>query len=394
MKRLAARAAILAGLAAPALAQTEVSGFVAYELRGFPQAPAFPGQSDARFTGSASAQIRLSHDFPNGTDRVVVTPYLRFGGTNGDGRDHADLREAYWFHRGDGWNLTAGIDKVFWGVTESRHLVDIVNQTDWREDIDGEDKLGQPMVALTLNGGWGTLGLYALVGFRDVAFPTWGSRLGGPAPLLTPTYDSGAGPGQVDFAARWSRAFGDWDVALSWFNGTSREPVLTPAPGGLVPHYNLISQAGLEAQYTTGDWLWKLEAIRRSGQGPTFWAATGGFEWTLYGVAGTGADLGLIAEYNHDGRDPALAPPTIYDEDMFLGTRLSLSDISDTSILAGALLSTGNDSATYILEAQRRLGENWLLSVDGRWFTGSDPADPAFAYRSDDFVSVTIERNF
>ena len=42
--------------------------------------------------------------------------------------------------------LLVGAAKVFWGTAESRHLVDIINQTDAVEDIDEEDKLGQPMV--------------------------------------------------------------------------------------------------------------------------------------------------------------------------------------------------------------------------------------------------------
>ncbi|MDD7885073.1 hypothetical protein [Flavivirga sp. 57AJ16] len=37
-------------------------------------------------------------------------------------------------------------------MTESNHLVDIINQTDAVETFDGEEKLGQPMVQLS----WGT----------------------------------------------------------------------------------------------------------------------------------------------------------------------------------------------------------------------------------------------
>ena len=79
-----------------------------------------------------------------------------------DQRTHADLREAYWAWQDDEYELIVGVDKVFWGVAESRHLVDIINQTDLVEDLDEEDKLGQPMVNVSVQRDWGRLGFYLL----------------------------------------------------------------------------------------------------------------------------------------------------------------------------------------------------------------------------------------
>jgi len=31
----------------------------------------------------------------------------------------------------DDWELTTGVSKVYWGVMEAVHLVDIINQTDF-----------------------------------------------------------------------------------------------------------------------------------------------------------------------------------------------------------------------------------------------------------------------
>ena len=53
---------------------------------------------------------------------------------------------------------------MFWGVTESQHLVDVVNQTDLVENPDGEEKLGQLMVNLTVARSWGTLNLFVAPG--------------------------------------------------------------------------------------------------------------------------------------------------------------------------------------------------------------------------------------
>lgn len=392
--KLAALLGCAAIAASPLAAQPlDLSGALTGELRGFTQSPAFPGQPGERLQPSISLEARAIYDWNGGADRIVVAPFLRWGG-NGDGRDHADLREAYWLRQGDGWSLTAGIDKVFWGVTESRHLVDIINQDDALEDIDGEDKLGQPMLNLNLYGSFGTVGVFVMPVFRKREFLDFGARLAGPLPISGPVYGSPDGERHVDWALRWSNSIGAWDLGLSYFQGTSREPRLVPAGPALVPVYDQIRQAGLDVQWTSGDWLWKLEAINRSGHGPDFWAATAGFEKTFSGIGGGGIDLGLIAEWNYDGRDQTLAPATPYDNDMFLGARLAFNDIGSSSLLGGVLLDSDTDARIWTFEGQRRFGEDWVISLEGRFFDGAAAPDPTAAILADDFISLSFKRSF
>ena len=68
-------------------------------------------------------------------------PYVRLELQEG-GDNLFDIREAMYLTYGDEWELRAGVGKVFWGVTEAVHLVDIINQTDVREDVGREEKLG------------------------------------------------------------------------------------------------------------------------------------------------------------------------------------------------------------------------------------------------------------
>ena len=83
----------------------------------------------------------------------------------------------------------------------------------------------------------------------------------------------------------------------------------------------------------TEAWLWKLETIVRSGFQETFQAAVGGFEYTFYGVRESAADVGLRMEYQYDNRSIA-EPPTLTDNDLFVGTRLAFNDAQDSAILA------------------------------------------------------------
>ena len=82
-----------------------------------------------------------------------------------------------WLKVFDESELRVGLRKVFWGVTESQHLVDIINQTDLVESLDGEEKLGQPMINYALINDWGTLDLYLLPYFRERTFSGINGRL-------------------------------------------------------------------------------------------------------------------------------------------------------------------------------------------------------------------------
>ena len=66
-----------------------------------------------------------------------------------------------------GWARTG----VFWGVAESQHLVDIINQIDFLEHPNGEVKLGQPMVHVTWTSDWGTLEFFGLPYHRPAHLP-------------------------------------------------------------------------------------------------------------------------------------------------------------------------------------------------------------------------------
>ena len=370
-----------------------LSGSVTGEFRYFTQAPALPTQTSRRLYPSISLTPRLNYDWNDGKNSLVVAPFVRLDNNDID-RSHADLREAYWLHRGDSWSLSTGINKVYWGVAESNQLVDIINQDDALENIYSDDKLGQPMVNLSVFHDLGTFDIFVMPVFREMQFLSPDARLTFPVPITDAGYASSRGKNNIDFALRWSQSFGDWDVALSHFNGTSREPRLVPGSAGLTPFYDQINQSALELQYTSGNWLWKLETISRSGQGPQFWAAVGGFEWTLPSIFGTGADLGLLMEYNYDGRETLQAPISIYDNDLFLGARFALNDFGDTSILAGALLDQKTDTQAFSIEAQRRMGENWVLGLEAKFFVNATPPDPVAIVGKDDFLSLTLKRSF
>ena len=236
---------------------------------GFPKLPFMPARAGMRAGLSARQGFNLEDA---GGRSLTLAPFLRYDSTD-PRRTHADLREAYLllfgeFGEGE-WELRAGVARVFWGVAESQHLVDIVNQVDLVEHPGGKAKLGQPMVHLTWSASWGALELFGLPFHRARTFPGRSGRLR--LPLLVDEefveYESGAGERNLDLAARYSHSFRSLDFGMSCFQGTSREPSLEIDPGreALVQSYAQIRQFGIDAQLTAGSWLFKLEGIHRAG---------------------------------------------------------------------------------------------------------------------------------
>ncbi len=384
----------MVGALLPVVAAADWSGYVGVEVRAFAYPPLEERQ--ARHDLSLVAQPEFRRRWDGERQGFDFAPFARVDSAD-DERSHADIRELAWFRSADTWAVRVGVRKVFWGVTESQHLVDIINQTDLVENPDGVEKLGQPMVDLALFHDWGTLDLFVLPGFRERTFPGPTGRLRTQPPVDTSQtrYESARKREHVDWALRWSHTVGDWSIGLSQFSGTGRAPRLLPSTGGggepvFVPFYEQIDQTGVDLQATKGQWLWKLEAIRRRSRAETFYAATAGFEYTLVGVFGTPADLGLLVEYLYDERGQRAPVP--FQDDVFAGIRLTLNDAPSTEVLLGVIADRHSNARFFKLEASRRLGQHWKLVAEARAWAGAPPTDPLFSLRRDDYVQLALLR--
>ena len=303
------------------------------------------------------------------------------------GRNLNDIQELYLINIFEDKEIKFGVSKEFWGVTETSHRVDIVNQTDFTEGFDGEEKLGQPMIKISFERPWGLLDIYALLGFRERNFSGIKGRLRSPLSIneKNSLYSSSSKNKRVDFAFRWSNYYDNLDIAISHFSGTSREPRFLPSPNkinALVPLYEVIDQTGLEIQYLLDSLVIKGEVISRSGHGARFTAATYGFEYTQVGFLQTRMDLGWVVEFNHDDR--------LESSPFVLGTRFSFNDIYDSQILSGFIINDRSKELGFLLEASRRIGECCLLSLEGVYFDDTDEDNGKQklfqAFMEDDFL--------
>jgi len=381
----------------------DISGYAAIDLRWFLESPRLSNQKTESLYPSLELKPEFQYRWNNENDSLKLTPYLRYDALD-DNRQFFDIREAFWLHRFKSTDLRIGIAEVFWGVTESRHLVNIINQVDSIEDVDEEDRLGQPMVNLNwFSSDWGTYEFYLLPGFRERRFSDREGRLrldNLPVDQDGATYESSLKQAHVDAALRWSYILGEWDIGVSHFYGTSREArfeaQLNPfgPPQKLIPHYDIIHQTGIDLQWTHDSWLWKLEAINRSSNETTFQALVGGFEYAFYGIFDSNIDLSILSEYLWDNRNQK-APLTPLDNDVFTGLRLAFNDQQNTELLLGNIIDVDNQASLVSLEASRRFMSSWKISLDSKVFLNVSNKNRALsAMRNDSFVNFQIAYYF
>ena len=383
----------------------ELSGKVGFEQRYFLN----EGQYDNQLTHTQASlyiEPELYWSWDDGVSSITFKPFYRIDERDEE-RTHGDIRELSYIYVGDNWEIRAGIRKEFWGVTEFQHLVDVINQTDGIEGFDGEDKLGQQMLNLSLVKNWGIIDIYLLPGFREQTFAGNNGRLRSAYVVddNNVRYESSAKENHLDFAARWSHSVDVFDMGVYWFHGTNRDPILslqfTNDIAGTKPseqvklqqHYVQMDQLGFDIQATIDDWLWKFEGIYRSTNSNNFWATQAGFEYTYVGILDSNADLGWLVEYAWDSRGEGDAEKagSAMQNDLFFGARLALNDIQSTEMLMGVGSDLEHNAFSLLVEANRRLGESVKISLDLRLMQSSEPTDILNALKKDDHIQLSLE---
>ncbi|MGR3886563.1 hypothetical protein [Pseudomonas sp. 1152_12] len=275
--------------------------------------------------------------------------------------DAVDLREFSLSYRPGPWQLGVGLSRVFWGVTESRHLVDVVNQVDLRFDPDGDARLSQPMASVSYRGLGQNVTLYALPCYRKrpdaLIFGEHGAQ--DPAfeqDLFTPLHCSD----QPDFAVRATQVAGPADLGFSYFRGHSREPYAGHTPSGINPAYPKVERLAIDTQVTLGAWLLKLEALLQDSEYRMDRASVSGFEYTWVSTFSGASDLSLLYEHLTDTRCDSITASC----GEMLGIRWIANDVMDTNMLVSAVRDRQNGLWGLKVQGSRRINEQLSLLLN------------------------------
>ena len=344
---------------------------------------------------SAGGELKFEHSWLDGRHVIAASLFGRLDSEDRE-RNHWDIRQLNWVGARGMFEFEAGVGKVYWGVTESQHLVDVINQTDLVENFDGEQKLGQPLLRASILGGLGDLHFFYLPFFRERTFPGRNGRPRTEPPVVThrAIYETPLERWHPSAAVRWEHAVAVADVGLSYFYGISRDPLLFAKDGGLVAHYPLIHQVALDLQVTVDALLLKHESVYRryaanDGPQPDFYAQTTGFEYTLYGLLGD-VDVGLLAEYLWASEFNFLSP---FDNDIFSGLRLGFNDTEDTQILVGGIVDLDTGTTFANLEASRRITDHLKGVLEARYFNASSKSF-LFSFDRDSYIQIQLRHSF
>lgn len=435
-------------LAAGVASAGEAGGKVEVEYRRFYEAAA----GGNNYSGALT--LNFLQPLPGEKNQIAGEFFVRQDHDD-SARSRGDVRDLYLESVGSSYELRLGNRRVFWGVTESRHLVDIINQSDFVEDLANGAKLGQPMLSFNWIGGLGSTEFFVMPYHRRRTYPgpEGHPRLPFPVDKGATRYQSERGQQHVDGAVRYRNSFGPLDLGLSYFNGTAREPMILPclrqgsgfegtengpncdifgaamaeaptsplpefltpllqdlglAPSDeevaaeitqralanivLVPYYQRLRQYSIDALLAVDAWALKLEALSREQGGEHSWAAVGGFEYTIGDIGGSGWDFGLLAEYLYDQKVDLVS--SRFDHDWFAGTRLTFNDVAGSQILAGALVDRPGDESAWQLEASTRLNDSLKTTLKWRGFAGGSH-DPYLDFlETEDMLSLNLELYF
>jgi hypothetical protein len=304
--------------------------------------------------------------------------------------DFQKLKYEYYF---DDATIKLGNEIVFWGVNESFHLVDIINQSNLAENLSGTKKLGQPMIAASLNRDFGDVDFYILPYFREQIFP--GAK-GRPRLKLeidenSISYESSKSEKHIDLAVRYSLMIDDYDIGFSHFYGHSRNPklILNQSSFKLDQHYPLLSQTGIDIQATKDSWLYKFEAISAELMSERHLSVAGGLEYTYYGLNNSSQDLGIIVEYLFDDRNDHP-----FNNEGSIGLRWTRNDINSSALLAGSIIDLDGNSNQFFIEYEQRLKNDFKIFLEAIISGSIDSSDYNYAFKDDTNFKVKIAKYF
>lgn len=380
-------ALILAAVFAdPASLPAQVIGKVTVGTEVFEASPT--GVDLARVEAGLLFDGGFQHVWDRGRQSLGVEPFVRLDPAGV--RTRLDFQELSWGVVGRRWELRAGVRELFWGVAESRNVIDVVNQRDLVVGREGFVKMGQPMLEVVTRQSWGRLQFLLMPFFRERTFAGRAGQLWSPLPVAAEqaVFTSSAGRHHVDAALRWEHTLGAWDLGLGYFRGTNREPEFLSGRDERghavwVPRYDVVDLLGIDVHATAGSWLWKLEGATLDPAGRRYVAAVGGFEYAF-------ADyLSGFAEYLYDSRGDDAT--TSFGDDFFLGIRLLLLE---GQVEGGATVDRATGASSLSLSLVQRLSDSFTVNLNGGVFLGDASLEPPQARREHTYLALSSTFHF
>ena len=192
------------------------------------------------------------------------------------------------------------------------------------------------------------------------------------------------------------------DFSLQGFRGNSRESSTIAKLENLqlkyYQGYERISQLGTYLQLISGPIIYKLEAIKRNGQKnaknirENFYSYTLGMEYLINNLFENKWELTSFIEYHNDDRNNDSTD--IFQNDLFLATRLNFNDTDGTEFLTSITLDTDGGGNTSTLELSSRITDNIRVTGSYNAYWSVNEKDILYSFRRDNYFLINITNYF
>ena len=300
--------------------------------------------------------------------------------------------------------IKIGKEKIFWGVAELKNLVDVINSFD---SASGEEKskLGQSLISYSyINDNFGYIDLIYMPEFHN---PTKVGekgrlRLNLPTQNYNTVYEGGAGKKTPSWAVKWQNIIGDSDISFQFFRGTSRDgstlPIIEDGKLKYFAGFERITQLGSFLQKVHGPLIFKFEGIKRNGQKNSkyerenFYSYITGIEYVVTRIFNKMWDLNIFAEYSNDDRGSNSTD--IFQNDLFLGSRINLNDVDGTEINQALTIDLDGDGNTGSFEISTRFNDTIRIAADYNFYWSLKSTDTLYSFRRDNYLGIKITNYF
>ncbi|MBT9560963.1 MAG: hypothetical protein IV100_33370 [Myxococcales bacterium] len=287
-------------------------------------------------------------------------------------------------------DLTVGLLRFDWGISEALRPTDTLNPIDYGQGLLRTEKLAEFATELRFTVEPWSLDLVVIPFHQPPRFPTdsasLGLALGGFTALgldFDPDWRTPESVEDVTFAARTRVTLGPVDLAASWMRGPSRLPGPWLDDVVLRAKDFPVDVVGGSLSWVVGPVVIRGEAAWvYTGRAPDFrveenpypWARpippshttyVGGLEANFWDVTGD-HDLTVVLEYVGEARpyhdaQAALRP---LQGDVYAALRWSMDDLDDTRVGLSALVDVKRGDSVLRLSAERRLVSELVLRLD------------------------------
>lgn len=350
----------------------------------------YPNNKNTSINSKKASELKIETYYDIDQIRLVSELLARLDSED-SGRRQLEAREAYLNSSYSNVDIFIGHRQVFWGVNESRNIVDIINQKDSAANEGSDAKLGSPSISVEKITNFGDNQLWFIPRFRNKTFNDSDSHPSSGIEVLSSSYERKDGQNANDYAYRISNSYNSWDYAGSIFYGTSRDPILKKniSNTGLEAFYPKLRSFGFEGQFTGEQTLLKLETLSGIQSNENFFSIVNGIEYTKYGILEKNWDLGFILESQFDDR-----PQAVSNQFFVIGKRLILNDTSDSNVLTLLTIDNYSDQSFFTLEGSRRINEWSSIEISSKFYNAKKQSSPFKQLSDDDEIQLKLKIYF